>query len=159
MALEKKIESKKPENLVIPKTEREIQASPDLVIEKKLNSSENIPSTDKNQEKSNSQIYLSPNSNLNYQQERAQKIDKILEDDLNEIFLTLPTKQRQEFKRKGEETVNKINQLLNKTKIHLNRIISLIRDWLKMIPGVNKFFLEQEAKIKASKIIKLKDKV
>jgi len=31
-------------------------------------------------------------------------------------------------------------------------------DWLKILPGVNKFFLEQEAKIKTDKILALKNK-
>jgi hypothetical protein len=47
---------------------------------------------------------------------------------------------------------------LGQTKIKVNKIIDLIRRWLKLIPGINKFFLEQEVKIKADKIIRLKDK-
>ena len=35
------------------------------------------------------------------------------------------------------------------------KILKLIRSWLKLIPGVNKFFLEQEAKIKTDKIVDL----
>jgi hypothetical protein len=59
----------------------------------------------------------------------------------------------------GEETVEKINSLLDKTKIKIGKIINLIKKWLKIIPGINQFFLEQEAKIKTDKIINLKDKV
>ncbi|HZJ41757.1 MAG TPA: hypothetical protein VFD51_01950 [Patescibacteria group bacterium] len=59
----------------------------------------------------------------------------------------------------GEDTTAKINLLLNKTKIKVDKIISLIKKWLKIIPGINHFFLEQEAKIKADKIINIKDKV
>jgi hypothetical protein len=65
--------------------------------------------------------------------------------------------QQQEFKKSGEETVKKINNLLDKTKIKAGKIIDLIRAWLRLIPGINRFFLEQEAKIKADKIIKVKD--
>ena len=36
--------------------------------------------------------------------------------------------------------------------IQMKKILKLIREWLLIIPGVNKFFLEQEAKIKAEKI-------
>jgi hypothetical protein len=35
----------------------------------------------------------------------------------------------------------------------VKKILALIRDWLKLIPGVNRFFLEQEAKIKTDKIL------
>ena len=60
------------------------------------------------------------------------------------------------FKKAGEETVAQIDVLLSETKLRINKIIDLIKKWLKMIPGVNKFFLEQEAKIKTDKIIKIK---
>jgi len=53
--------------------------------------------------------------------------------------------------------MKKINTLLDKAKINLGKIASLIRKWLSIIPGVNKFFLEQEAKIKADEIMKLKE--
>jgi hypothetical protein len=33
--------------------------------------------------------------------------------------------------------------------------LKLIREWLLIIPGVNKYFLEQEAKIKTDKIQQL----
>jgi hypothetical protein len=62
------------------------------------------------------------------------------------------------FKKVGEETVVKINKLLLETKVKVNKIVALIRKWLKLIPGVNKFFLEQEVKIKADKIMRIKNK-
>jgi hypothetical protein len=94
---------------------------------------------------------------LSYQEQRAQAIDLILSEGLNEVFLKMNAAQQQEFKKRGEETVKKINTLLDKTKIKAGKIIDLIRAWLKLIPGINRFFLEQEAKIKADKIIKVKD--
>ncbi len=89
-------------------------------------------------------------------QERLEKIDDILAFGLNDIFLTLSPEKQQEFKAKGEETRDKINILLNKAKINVGKIIVLIKKWLQIIPQVNRFFLEQEAKIKADRIIKLK---
>ena len=94
-----------------------------------------------------------------WQSQRAAAIDTILSEGLNEIFLKMKPAEQKVFQEKGEETVSKINELLSKTKIHVTKIISLIRAWLKMIPGINKFFLEQEAKIKADKILRLKDKI
>lgn len=91
--------------------------------------------------------------------QRATAIDTILSEGLNEIFLNMKPVEQKAFIKKGEETVTKINELLSKTKVKMSRIIALIKDWLKMIPGVNKFFLEQEAKIKADKILKLKNKI
>ena len=93
-----------------------------------------------------------------FQIKRAAAIDEILSAGLNEIFLQMNAKEQSEFKKKGEETVGQINGLLDKTKVSISKIIDLIRAWLKLIPGINKFFLEQESKIKADKIIKIKDK-
>jgi len=67
-----------------------------------------------------------------------------------------PQKQK-EFQVKGEETVKKINILLSEAKIKVNKIVDLIKRWLKLIPGVNKFFLEQETKLKVDKILKIKN--
>ncbi len=98
------------------------------------------------------------NSAMDFQQQRAVIIDNILASGLNDVFIKLKADEQQAFKQKGEETVKQINELLNKTKVKINKIISLIRAWLKLIPGINKFFLEQEAKIKADKILRIKDK-
>ncbi len=89
-------------------------------------------------------------------QARAKEIDDVLAFGLNDIFLSLSPEKQEEFKQKGEETVAKINNLLDKAKVNLGKIVILIKKWLAIIPGVNRFFLEQEAKIKADKIIKLK---
>lgn len=85
-----------------------------------------------------------------------QAIENILEEDLGDVYFSLTPQKQQEFKKAGEETAIKISILVQKTKVKAKKIISLIRDWLLLIPGVNKFFLEQEAKIKADKIIELK---
>ena len=59
----------------------------------------------------------------------------------------------QEFKIKGEETAGKIRELLKSTHIKVKKIFRLIYEWLRLLPGVNKFFLEQEAKIKTDNIV------
>lgn len=90
--------------------------------------------------------------------EREKEVGKILEAGMEEIYLSLPADKQAEFKAKGEETIREINSLLGKAKFKVEKIISLIRKWLSLIPGVNKFFLEQEAKIKADEIIKLRER-
>lgn len=92
------------------------------------------------------------------EKERIKKIDKILSAGLEETYLSLTPELQKEFKLKGEETSSKINQLLSKAKINLSKIVKLIKKWLLLIPKINPFFLEQEAKIKADKIINLKNK-
>ena len=90
--------------------------------------------------------------------DQKKKIEEILSTDLEEIYLKLPDNKKGEFKKTGEKTAQEINVLLSQTKVKIDKIINLIKKWLKLIPGVNKFFLEQEAKIKADKIIKLRNK-
>ena len=84
------------------------------------------------------------------------KVEKIMEEGLKEAFEKMSPIAQQEFKIKGEETAEKISQLLKKTHVKVKKIFALLFDWLKMIPGVNFFFMEQEAKIKADKIMALK---
>ncbi len=83
-------------------------------------------------------------------------IEAILEEDLaNTYFQMDPGRQRQ-FKAEGEKTAQRIEKLLQRTKVEAKNILKLILHWLKMIPGVSKFFIEQEAKIKTDKILRLK---
>lgn len=89
--------------------------------------------------------------------EREKRIEKILEENMEEIYLKLSPEKQKEFRVMGEQTARQINAILEKTKFKIKEIINLIRKWLSIIPGLNKFFLEQEAKIKADKIIHLKN--
>lgn len=90
------------------------------------------------------------------QQLRDEQIDAILSDGLSDIYLSLPPKKQAEFRAGGEEAVAKISVLLSQTKVKIKAIVEIIKRWLAIIPGLNKFFLEQEAKIKADKIVRLK---
>jgi len=88
--------------------------------------------------------------------EREKKIENILAKNMEEIYLNMPPDKQKEFKTAGEEAAREINGLLDKTKLKVKKIIGIIRKWLSIIPGVNKFFLEQESKIKADEIMKIK---
>ena len=90
--------------------------------------------------------------------ERQVEIERILEEDLATVYFNLPEDKKEKFRLQGEQTAWQINKLLASTKIKVQKIITLIKNWLLLIPGVNRFFLEQEAKLKADEIIKLKDK-
>ena len=56
------------------------------------------------------------------------------------------------FKKKGEEASIEISKMVRNLQLNVKRALQLIRDWLLTVPKVNKFFLEQEAKIKVDKI-------
>lgn len=81
------------------------------------------------------------------------KVERTLEDNLSDIYFKLDIGTRAKFKAKGEETAAKINALMESAKVKARTVLDLIREWLKMIPGVNRFFLEQEAKIKTDRLM------
>lgn len=93
----------------------------------------------------------------NHEKEQLKNIEKVLEEDLEDIYIKMDSSYQRKFKEKGEETARKINNLLKKTKVKVKKIVFLIKKWLLIIPGINKFFVEQEAKIKADKIIEIKN--
>ncbi len=88
--------------------------------------------------------------------EIAVKIEKILEENLNDSYQRLSPVAKQEFKLKGEQTAAQIRDMLKDTHVRVKKILQLVLDWLRMLPGINRFFLEQEAKIKTDRIIALK---
>ncbi|MBI4437712.1 hypothetical protein HY631_02055 [Candidatus Uhrbacteria bacterium] len=83
----------------------------------------------------------------------VRKIEDILAEDLTDVYLSLPLDAQVAFKSKGEQTASKIHALVQAAKVNAKKIFFLIRDWLKVLPGMNRFFLEQEAKIKTDKIL------
>lgn len=87
---------------------------------------------------------------------RRKQIENILSDNLAEAYQSLTPEQQSQFKIVGEKTASQVNALLSETKVKVNKIINLIKFWLSYLPGINKFFLEKEAKIKTDAIIQLK---
>ena len=88
---------------------------------------------------------------------REEKIERILEEDMEDIYRSMDAEHRHMFARAGEETTRKISKLLQETRVKASMILELIKSWLRMVPGINKWFVVQEAKIKTEKIIKLKN--
>jgi len=85
------------------------------------------------------------------------KVEGVLSDGMDNVFLSLDSATQRSFKIKGEEVSAKITNLLLETKIKVAEITKLILEWLRIIPKVNKHYLEQEAKIKTEKILKIKN--
>ncbi len=83
-----------------------------------------------------------------------QAIENILAEGLQEFFLSLTPQAQYEFKVAGEATAQKIQVAIRNKATRIKDIVHLIIGWLKSLPGVNKFFIEQEAKIKADKIMR-----
>ncbi|MFA6533920.1 MAG: hypothetical protein WCT37_01975 [Patescibacteria group bacterium] len=94
-----------------------------------------------------------PNAVADRESEKLHEIEEILAEDLEEIYLGLSPAKKEEFKREGEKAASLILVLLRQVKIHTAKIYRLIRRWLKIIPGVSRYFLAQEAKIKADRLV------
>lgn len=86
-------------------------------------------------------------------------IEQVLEADLSAIYFRLEPAVQQRLKQRGEQTAREIETILDDTKQRVERkmknIFKLIIDWLRLLPGVNLFFIRQEAKIKTEKIMEI----
>lgn len=89
--------------------------------------------------------------------ETQRRIESVMEDGLGEVYKNMPPEAKKKFREEGEKAAAEIETLLYKVKVHSKKIFKLVFAWLRIIPGVNKYFLEQEAKLKTDEIIKLKD--
>lgn len=85
-------------------------------------------------------------------------VEQILEENLQDIYQRLTPTEQAAFRVSGEATASKLAQLLRAASVKVKEVLTLIRDWLKSLPGVNAFFLEQEAKIKTDKLLALRDR-
>ena len=91
--------------------------------------------------------------------EISKNIETILSEDMEEIYKNLPETLQKDFKRKRKEITQQIKNIISQTKIIVSKILALIKNWLFMVPKVNKFFLEQKSKIKTKKILNLAEKI
>lgn len=85
-------------------------------------------------------------------------IESILSDGLGETYTKLPPDTKVAFKRSGEEAARRIAVLLDKTRLSVRKIIAIIRDWLRILPGVNRHFINQEAKIRTDRLLQLHER-
>ncbi|MFA6130653.1 MAG: hypothetical protein WC730_00085 [Patescibacteria group bacterium] len=83
----------------------------------------------------------------------TKEIEEILSNDLTDIYLTLSEDRKVAFREKGEEVAVAIHDMMKTGKLKVQKVLELILEWLRLIPGINKFFLEQEAKIKTDTIV------
>lgn len=83
------------------------------------------------------------------------EVEKVLEQGIGPFYSSLPPEAKTLFRKKGEEAATEIAEMVRMLNVKVKRVLELIYVWLKTIPGVNKFFLEQEAKIKTDRIMEL----
>lgn len=87
------------------------------------------------------------------------EVEKVLSEDLGDAYAAMDPMTQREFKQRGEETALQIISLLQQAKVQVRKIIQLITGWMKMIPGVSKFFIAQEAKIKTDHLLAIHRKM
>jgi hypothetical protein len=85
----------------------------------------------------------------------TQEVEKILEDGLGEYVPDMPDEAREKFIKKGGEVAGQVSGMVRSMNVGVKRVLDLIKDWLLTIPGVNRYFVEQEAKIKTDRIVDL----
>lgn len=85
-------------------------------------------------------------------------VEHVLEDGMGETYAKLTPAAKQQFRSKGEVAAGRIRQMISRGHLKLKDVWKLIRDWLRVIPGASRFFVEQEAKIKTDRIIRLAEK-
>lgn len=83
------------------------------------------------------------------------EVETMLAGGLESFYKGLSAKDQETFRKKGEEISKELAGMVKRLSIDLKRALQLVRDWLLVIPGVSKFFLEQEAKIKVDMLKRL----
>ncbi len=87
--------------------------------------------------------------------EKIKQIESILAEGLEDIYLSMDSRSQRIFKETGEKVAEQIYSLLHQAKVKVQKIFELIKNWLRLIPGVNKWFVVQEAKLRTDKILRL----
>jgi len=135
----------------MPEHKIEIEKSVEQAIEKRMEEDEKKSVMEAPSKSSTSTPIVMP-----IKDEITKKVEKILEEDLSETYFKMTPEAKKQFKEEGEKVASRIRELLDMTKYIAFEVVKLITDWLKFIPGANKYFVEQSAKIKTDKILRLK---
>ena len=114
--------------------------------------------SEKNENATTIHTGINKNQSISEESILTKAVEEILSEGLNDLFQDLDQSQKTIFKQKGEQTAVTIAVMISSVKYKISEILELIRNWLFIIPSINKFFLEQESKIKTDKILLLDTK-
>ncbi|MBI5466667.1 MAG: hypothetical protein HY975_00415 [Candidatus Kerfeldbacteria bacterium] len=81
------------------------------------------------------------------------RIEDILAEGLEKTFRSLPAAEQSRFKTVGEQAAVRLTSEVKHRTPRLERLIMIVQSWLRLIPNLNPYYLEQEAKIKVEKIL------
>ncbi len=83
------------------------------------------------------------------------EVEKILEYGLGDYIPDMPEEARERFLKKGGEVASQLSTMVRTLNVQVALVVTLIKEWLLTIPGVNRYYIEQEAKIKTDHIVDL----
>lgn len=83
------------------------------------------------------------------------EVEKILEYGLGDYIPDMPDEARERFLKKGGEVAAQLSVMVRTLNVQVSLVVGLIKEWLLTIPGVNRYYIEQEAKIKTDQIVEL----
>ena len=83
------------------------------------------------------------------------RVERALEQNLWDLYFALPQGAREKFKAEGETAAMALRDAIEGKRVRPNQVLRPILRWLKTIPKVNPYFLEQEAKIKTDMVMNL----
>ncbi len=83
------------------------------------------------------------------------EVETVLSQGLTDVYKSMNPQEQEQFRAKGEQVASGIEQMIATFTATTRRVLQLIREWLMLIPRVNKFFLEQESKLKTDEVMKL----
>lgn len=92
---------------------------------------------------------------VEHKDELRMKVERVLEENLWELYLGLPPAARQKFREAGEKVATEMRALIDAEKIKPAEVHAKVDHWLKTIPRVNPWFLLQEGKIKTDNVLAL----
>ncbi len=85
--------------------------------------------------------------------EDQRRVENILAEGVEEIYRGLDAATQLKVKVSGEQASVRIVSLLQESRVQVKKILDLIISWLVSIPGLNRPYAEQAAKIKADKLL------
>lgn len=88
-----------------------------------------------------------------------QDIANVLSEGLTQVYQGMTPQEQQAFRVAGEQAASQIEAMMKGFHATARAVLGIIRQWLRLIPRVNKYFLEQESKIKTDKMMSLQRKL
>ncbi len=82
-------------------------------------------------------------------------VEAVLEEGIIDAYRTMPAAAKVRFRKEGERVTVLLAEMVRSLKVNASKALSLISGWLKLIPGVNKYFLIQESKLKTDHVMRL----